>query len=448
LNGELRQTRRTARPVGPSLSTRWHYWVAGYFLMAALGVFGFVDRMVYGNWSNKSGDKITATFQLLLFLSSAAIFIHGYRRKRRVGTGGTLALVATGFLFATALWSTVPETSMREAVIYFFIVLGSIGIANSLDGDEFMDLLGWACFISAIGSLLLLIVAPDAAHGGDDDVDFQGLFTQKNVLGQVMLTGAITSLHALRSARRDHARHLGFLLVFAVVALASQSATACLGLLTCCVLDRIVALYQRRGAARVIAVSIAVTLLPALVLAITYPDPILELLGKDISLTGRTELWDYVMDDIWRKPWLGWGYFGFWTPLNPDSTDISNAVGWVVPHAHNGVLEMLLEIGFIGTGIYVFLLLRNTVLAFWCLGTPGRSMAISALLCNASILIIGVSEAVLLASNQSSTNLFFITGMMCERGLRAASRHRHRTAPGAVRGRITVIPPSRFSKAG
>lgn len=150
------------------------------------------------------------------------------------------------------------------------------------------------------------------------------------------------------------------------------------------------------------------------------PDTLLELIGKDPSLTGRTGIWAYVDKAIWMKPWLGWGYYVFWEPTNPYSANISKAIHWAVPNAHNGLLECLLDVGAVGTALFAFILIRTILLAVRCLRTPERALAISTISCCAGILLVGVSETVLLTSTQSSTPLMFIAGLMCERALYVA----------------------------
>ena len=128
------------------------------------------------------------------------------------------------------------------------------------------------------------------------------------------------------------------------------------------------------------------------------------------------------------KPWLGWGYFGFWNMSNPATREISDAVHWVVPQAHNGLLEFLLNVGVLGTALFAFILIRTLVLAVRCLRTPARALAISTITCCVGILMVGVSETVLLAPTQSLTPIMFITGLMCERALWVAKEQRYRMA--------------------
>ena len=170
-------------------------------------------------------------------------------------------------------------------------------------------------------------------------------------------------------------------------------------------------------------------LVPILVVVAVDPGPILEMIGKDPTLTGRTDLWTYVINDISLKPLLGWGYYGFWSPNNPAAIEISAALRWFVTQAHNGLLEMLLNVGVVGTAIFIFLFVRNVILAFRCLRTSAKALAISTIIVCVGILTIGVSETVLLAATQPWTSMFFITGLMCEQAVRAAKLRQYRIAP-------------------
>jgi O-antigen ligase len=219
------------------------------------------------------------------------------------------------------------------------------------------------------------------------------------------------------------------LFVFAGMAFASKSTTSLMTVFAFCGVDGIITLCRRGGAARILGVVLATALVPILVVGAADPDLVLDLIGKDPTLTGRTEIWGYVMNDISLKPLLGWGYFAFWIASNPAAVEIGNAVHWVVPEAHNGLLEMLLNVGMVGTAIFAFLLVRNVVLAFRCLRTSAIDLAISTILCCGGILLVGISETVLLAPTQSSTPVFFITGLMCEQALWAAKRRRYRIRP-------------------
>ena len=233
----------------------------------------------------------------------------GLCRRHRPGP------LAVGFLCLSAAWSLDPQATFRVAIVYLFVMLGVIGIARTMDADEYMHLLSRCCFLAAIASILLLVASPSNAltvTSSDTAGDFVGIFTQKNVLGQVMATGALATLHGIRVARQRYLGKLCMLFLFVGMAYASKSTGALLAVLLFCGISGFDSLWRKRGAARLTGVILAVLLAPVIILAVIAPDTLLELVGKDPTLTGRTEIWAYVIADIWMKPWLGWGYFAFW----------------------------------------------------------------------------------------------------------------------------------------
>jgi exopolysaccharide production protein ExoQ len=401
---------------------RWCYWVAGFFLLDTMSALGYIDQLVYG-FGAPGSDKISQTLNVLMVAAGLTLFgVSSSRSNRGFAVGSLLALSAVGFLCLSALWSWAPEKTIREGILYLFVIIGVIGIARGMDADNFMHLLSWCCFLSAIASIFVLIGLPS------DDI--RGIFPAKTALGQAMATGALATLHGIRVARRRYLGKLCMLFLFLGMAYASKSATALLAALLFCGISGFDSLWRKGRAARMAGVIIAVVLAPVIIVPVAAPDTLLEMIGKDPTLTGRTEIWAYVIQDIWMKPLLGWGYFGFWYPSNPAALEIFTAMGILLPHAHNGLLECLLSIGVLGTALFAFILIRNFVLAVQCLRTPERALAISTISCCAGIVLIGVSESVLLSPAQSSTPVTFITGLMCERTAHAAKQRRYgRIAP-------------------
>jgi len=75
--------------------------------------------------------------------------------------------------------------------------------------------------------------------------------------------------------------------------------------------------------------------------------------GRDATLTGRTQLWADVIVQIEDKPWLGYGFGGFWLGWNGPSAAIWEETTWQPPHAHNGILDLWLDLGAVGVALFV-----------------------------------------------------------------------------------------------
>jgi hypothetical protein len=169
-------------------------------------------------------------------------------------------------------------TTVREAIVYRFIVLGPIGSLAPLGGDEYMRLLGVICFSAAIGSLPLLLISPGTAHMADGGGKL-GLFRHQNFLGQVMATGALALLYAMPfwtpSARPQHSHavrlHNRRVCLASGDAMAHPSSSpASRG-----------SLRSLANAARLVAVLLAAILTPFLL--VVAADTVIGLLGQPLS---------------------------------------------------------------------------------------------------------------------------------------------------------------------
>jgi O-antigen ligase len=102
---------------------------------------------------------------------------------------------------------------------------------------------------------------------------------------------------------------------------------------------------------------------------------ILALLHKDMTLTGRTTIWSVLLSSLAKRPWLGFGYSAFWVGTKGESANAIYALKWPrLSYAENGVLELALELGLVGVGIYFLAYLRCyrrlRRLFSWSSGTP------------------------------------------------------------------------------
>jgi O-antigen ligase len=54
-----------------------------------------------------------------------------------------------------------------------------------------------------------------------------------------------------------------------------------------------------------------------------------------------------------QHPWLGFGFGSFWHGTQGPSLVILNAVRWNVAQSHNGFLDLVLDIGFVGLAVFL-----------------------------------------------------------------------------------------------
>ena len=73
---------------------------------------------------------------------------------------------------------------------------------------------------------------------------------------------------------------------------------------------------------------------------------------KDITLSGRTILWDSLWHFIQQKPWLGYGYGAFFSGLSREANLLWQEHDWSPVHAHNGYIQLWLQFGLVGLSAF------------------------------------------------------------------------------------------------
>jgi exopolysaccharide production protein ExoQ len=78
--------------------------------------------------------------------------------------------------------------------------------------------------------------------------------------------------------------------------------------------------------------------------------PVGMITGKDMSFTGRIDIWNIMSDEIALHPILGAGYGAYWSGPVPGtpSYEFVRLLSFYPASAHNGYLEILNELGAVG----------------------------------------------------------------------------------------------------
>jgi O-antigen ligase len=86
----------------------------------------------------------------------------------------------------------------------------------------------------------------------------------------------------------------------------------------------------------------------------THSWMVFNLLGRNPTLTGRTQLWASVWDAIMKRPILGYGYDAFWASMKAEALDVRIGAGWLAQRSDNGFLDLALSLGAIGMLLFVY----------------------------------------------------------------------------------------------
>lgn len=158
-------------------------------------------------------------------------------------------------------------------------------------------------------------------------------------------------------------------------------------------------------------------------------------LGRDSTLTGRTDVWAEVLPAREEQPLLGYGLGSFWSDARRQAYEI--------PTAHNGYLDILLELGEVGLGLYVIWLLAWTRQLHRALARD-HEWASFAICCLLMSLVYNISESSLNSFTQQTTALMALVSLVVLGHVASRGEHTHVEAhnleTGAGRAAWNTLP--------
>ncbi|MGJ8583310.1 MAG: O-antigen ligase family protein [Marinosulfonomonas sp.] len=271
------------------------------------------------------------------------------------------------YCMTSAIWSNYPAISFRFGIQLTITFVIALVLARLMSARQFCFTLFVMLGIAMLCSILFGRVRSDIGA-------WAGIYGSKNSFAAA---GAIFALVSM-SVALDHTRSLvvraaglgASLVGVALVALA-QSTGALLLLLPALVVAVLMKVIPQIKALHRIVIFLFGALFTVLILLLVVTNyemlmaMLLDSTGKDITLTGRTDLWAVAWDFIKAKPLLGVGYKAFWVQgFAPAEAlwlyfGIEGRGGF---NFHNMYMSNTVDIGIIGMGMQILVFYGATIL--------------------------------------------------------------------------------------
>lgn len=385
-----------------------------------------------------------------------------YRADRMWAVWPAFLLVAlmVCHAFASRYWSIDPDVTTRRTIALAMSSLFAVYLGAAFRGPHLPRVIMMACLLMALASLVMVFAFPAiGVHQAENAGLWRGIWYEKNQMGVVMVAGVLAGASTLASLdpRRDSSLLVVSVLTMAIcglLILATQSKTS----LLCVVLGLgiIAALWsmQRGGGAFTIVCVWMSVVLGALLsyLIISEPAVILQALGKDPSLTGRVDIWDALMRRVAERPWTGFGYQAFWGRASVPADWIRFETQWLVPSAHHGWIDLLIQLGWPGGLLVGSVMLLTFVILILRLGKAGSHEGYFSIAYFMIVVLLSLSESVLLTNANLPWTLYLATLARCfvpdPQGLRVVAPVRlDRRRPEAYPSRSRIASPYSHGKA-
>ncbi|MGJ5674901.1 MAG: O-antigen ligase family protein [Nostochopsis sp.] len=318
---------------------------------------------------------------IINIINYAFLFFVIFARGKRflyVATRDIFLLLLLSLAVASLFWSNNPESTAYQLRFLFRSSLLGVYLAMQYSPREQISLLSWTAGISMILSLGSVFLFPSFGTASllDGGLAWIGIYSHKQTFGrQLGLFALIFVVGYLDEKSYKLPTIIGFLLVL-FLALNSNSKTALLMI----IFSLLIVLFYKINKQRHIRLLIflvfsLLAIIITVLLTANLKFIVVDLLGKNLELNGRTPLWSLSIEKGLEQPWLGYGYAGFWGSPASDyvfknswaGLDERASLSATSFHAHNGYVDIFLQLGLIGLLTFfvnLFLTLKRVIILF------------------------------------------------------------------------------------
>jgi len=320
--------------------------------------------------------------------------------------------------FASVFWAVDPIQAAHRLAQLSAPVLVALYASSRFDPATTIRLTGITYILMLIASAAVAVLLPrvgviqpdpgapvDLTESSQLVGDWSGIVGHKNVLGFITLANALVFAWRIIVEKERRWLLAAALLFGMFVTWKTHSATSTLlvGMTVITYLAARLCLAIPKLAALVLSVVVAMAG-AVLLLSLLMPQEMTALVGKDATLTGRVPIWiDLVEHAIPARPWLGYGFNTFFVFNNPAYVRLVDIVHWRTPHAHNGYLNLAVELGVPAALIATFIVLRVIVGSFHVVLHEGNGWALYLLVFSLILVVLNLVESTLLRGGDSWT---------------------------------------------
>ena len=317
---------------------------------------------------------------------------------------------------------TINAGETLIGILQVFVQVSVFGLyfTSRFNPKHQLYILACALAITISINLFYVIALPSIGIHSDDKFAgaWKGIYANKNAFSGTMLWSmAVFYILSFKDTNKLATRlaRIG-LFISPILVILSTSKTALVLSFALIVVLMLWSRYSWQGRRTVLILDLG--LLSTLVIVggvISEWVAIVTGLGKDPTLSGRTVIWAGAIAQIHRKPLLGYGYTAFWTPDNPAARSIGDALypGFYTFHSHNGFIDVILNVGWVGFAIFTIGFISTWTLALkyaYKASSPGDTWPLAVMIL---VTLYNTTESTLITDNMDW--LFYVLAFLSVR---------------------------------
>jgi exopolysaccharide production protein ExoQ len=309
----------------------------------------------------ESGDFAKQVMLGLLYVINLALLVRIIRPWAWWFIGFPL-IALTILCFVSTAWSVIPDGTVRRDIALSGTLVFGLYAGLRCDERRITSILAIAAAVSVVGAAAWTIAYRRWSF--DTDGFLRGTFFHKDAFGAYLGLSLTSVIYRMLVLHDRFIRRIPLLCGLGVCLVLAGSSTSIVAIAIACLsLILVMMLQHSRGLLQAIgpiAISLAVVI--GILLGPQLFGMVAEAIGRDPTFSGRLPIWEFVIPMIGKRPWLGYGYGIFWLGSGAPANLFWYWSKQYELHAHNGYLELLLDVGFVGF-----------VLSVWRCWSPVRS---------------------------------------------------------------------------
>ncbi|MDZ8108095.1 MAG: O-antigen ligase family protein [Nostoc sp. DedQUE12a] len=307
-------------------------------------------------------EPITQAWALLSFLTVPLLIIAHWKRFIWVATRdiGLLVLIAT--VPISFFWSNSPDSTLAYSRAFLFSTGFGIYLATRYTPKEQMRLMVWLFGIFTCLNFIVPLILPSyginySYLGGPA---WQGITRQKNELsGAMVMISTFFLTIGIYGSKSRWVALTGSAVAFIILIFSKGKGSLGIfvALLPLLPLYKILKQeYRLRTVLSICALIISGFLIITTVFNLQFI--VVDILNKDLGGNGRDQVWSYLIERGLQKPWLGYGYAGFWNTY-AEGLAVWLKFPWIAGagdgggNAHSSYIEVFLHLGWLGLSLVV-----------------------------------------------------------------------------------------------
>lgn len=335
-------------------SRLWQWYIDGFVTFWLIVTSGAIFPLfIQGAEADlTAGQRAELRLLLLPCLAMAPLLlILRFRGMVSLFLRNPVLIMLTLWISLSILWSIDADITARRTLSFVINTVIACYLVLHRDLDWMLRILSWCMVLLLLSSVIIILLFPALGARPDDSGLVRGLngaFMHKNSMGETIVFSIIIFFAAYKKQAVPNVISLGGLFLALLMLVPTGATTSIVVAIAVLAVQGWLQAgrlpFEQRATLFAFGTALACVVFGALVL---NPDAVFAAFGRDATLTGRTDIWPYVLSMSAQRPILGYGYASFWE-AEAIASYVQTVFQWSIPTAHNGYLDVMLGLGWIG----------------------------------------------------------------------------------------------------